>query len=581
MAEVPYGGNGFTLLLSSVSRQRRLLAEAAQNAVPRVGSGAEGSNIFVCRDVSQADTGRQGSARLVLANVDLAQLDEQRLERLQWKLERFLDSLDDLLPDIPQVTGRDCGPVVSARLREWEEELKVAQLPAARALRGEGAAEGAATTALPFSGWKSAASIITVLLLLGSWILWPGEKPAGVAVDAETASDGMSTVAESAAVDGVQQIGAEQSQRIARKPASVRPELKPLAELVRGWRKDREMTAVPGVEELYTELVKRGWKTASVDEEQEIVDWLGNLWYTGPEAGEESDIQTEWGAVAANLKHLGAVAETQNFAGRDGLAARLPAVRDRFDRDLLRALLIARKSQLISHAANIFQFQYADGNESLREKFAEMVQEDVAIRSVASGTGASGPAREVWESIGIAEPDLDRAFTAFRNYGGEIPPIPVRLADEFQGLLKTLHKLLNTELVIGIQPQRLNSRNRPQVFGSAAQSPFHVLELLHSETLSIRVDNRGYILGGIAGREYWRGLLAQASKEKSAMRHVPYHKENDPVEIISLKFGSDVGSNATWFEERDTFRQQLKVFDESMKEARTTVPGDVTEVLKR
>lgn len=605
MAEVPYGGNGFTLLLSEVSRQRRLLAEAAQNAVPRSGSGAEGSNIFVCRDVSQADTGRQGSARLVLANVDLSQLDEQRLERMQWKLERFVDSLDDLLPDVPQVTGRDCGPVVSARLREWEEELKVALLPAAQALRGEGAADGAATTALPFSGWKSAACVIAMLCLLGYWILRPGEKAAEVAVEDETASAGMSTIPESEAVVGVQQIGmerkAEESQRIARKPASVGRVLKPLAELVGEWRKDPKVTAVEGVERLYSELGKRRWKIVSGDEKQEIVNWLGDLWLRAPEAGKESDIQTEWAAVAANLKQLGAVAGTQNFAGRDGLAARLPAVRDRFDRDLLRALEIARKSQLISHAANIFQFQYvagADGTTGVEtisaaanilerqdkagdiasslEKFAEMVKEDVAIRSVVSGTGASGPAREVWESIGIAEPDLDRAFTAFRNYGGEIPPISVRPADKFQGLLKTLHKLLNAELVIGIQPQRLNSRNRPQVFGSAAQSPFHVLELLHSETLSIRVDGRGYILGGRAGREYWRGLLTQASKEKSATRHVPYHKENDPVEIISLKFSSDVGSNATWFQERDTFRQQLKEFDETLKEARTTVPGGVT-----
>ncbi|MGV2333774.1 MAG UNVERIFIED_CONTAM: hypothetical protein LVR18_06515 [Planctomycetaceae bacterium] len=188
MAEVPYGGNGFTLLLSAISKQRRMLAEVAQNAVPRSGSGADGTNIFVCRDVSQGDTGRQGSARLVLANVDLEQLDEQRLERLQWKLERFLDSLEALLPDVPQATGRDCGPVVSARLREWEEELKVSQLPAVQELR---AATDAAVPTKPDGIGKYAALVIAGLCLLGYWIGQRGGRPEGVAEDHGNTAEGV------------------------------------------------------------------------------------------------------------------------------------------------------------------------------------------------------------------------------------------------------------------------------------------------------------------------------------------------------------------------------------------------------
>jgi hypothetical protein len=543
MAEVPYGGNGFTLLLSSVSRQRRWLAEAAQNAVPRVGSGAEGSNIFVCRDVSQADTGRQGSARLVLANVDLPQLDEQRLERLQWKLERFVDSLDDLLPDIPQVTGRDCGPVVSARLREWEEELKVAQLPAGQTLRGERAAEGAATTALPLSGWKSAACVIAMLCLLGYWILWQVEKPKEVAVEAETASAGMSTIAESEAVVGVQQSGvepkAEQSLRIDRKIASGRRELKPLAELVREW-KDQKLTAVEGVKRLDSELGRRGWRPVSEDEEQEIVNWLGGLWWQDLQSQETVSLLENWTATQRNLIELGSVADLQAF---HSLKNTSPKIGNRFSRDVLRALRDVRNSRLLKNVGEIWQnppkvSHVPQDKSGTRDKLGltERWALDVAVQDESDKS---------WKQLSYEA--ATKALQSIENSKG------IKVATQLNQLLGKLHELLQTTVIVSIKVRRKKG-GIDKSFEESQQVT--ALELLHSETL---FEEQGAEVApgtkpGLSLRQYWRPLLTDGIKSKKI------------GELTTIEL-PDTDENAAWFKSRDELLKQFQEFDQSLHEA--------------
>lgn len=588
MAEVPYGGNGFTLLLSSVSRQRRLLAEAAQNAVPRVGSGAEGSNVFVCRDVSQADTGRQGSARLVLANVDLPQLDEQRLERLQWKLERFVDSLDDLLPDIPQVTGRDCGPVVSARLREWEEELKVSLLPPSQRLCEATLVDGRCENDWLGHRWRYAAVFVGVLCLLGYWTAWSRRRSVDLAGTVESASDQTdSDVAPVTAVPEVvlgaqQRAGlepkAEESRRIAGRPAAARPELAPFAELLRNWEREN-LSPVSAVDKLYAELVRRGWNPGASDTgPQEIADWLGDLWLRAPMAGEQLDLEGEWQRAAANLKQFGDVAGMPNFAGRNGLADKLLEVRGRFERDLLIALKYARETRLITNAAHIFQF---GGGGTDEVKFTEMLAKDVAVRSAGNETVTGASAVVAWRQIVTTDGVLNQAFDKIRNFDAVDPKVR-DLAEKFHLLLETLDGLLSADLQLGVRTEKLNSLGTVNLVDFSNLS-FRVVDLLHSTSLPIQVGNREYTVGGRAGREYWRQLLARGTKGRPATKDVTnFQKENgDPVEVISLTFGDSGGSNASWLKLREDFREQLQSFDESLKQAEAAVPGEITEKLNR
>ncbi len=578
MAEVPYGGNGFTLLLSSVSRQRRTLAEAAQNAVPRSGSGAEGTNIFVCRDVSQGDTGRQGSARLVLANVSLSQLDSQRLERLQWKLERFLDSLDTLLPDIPQATGRDCGPVVSVALREWEEELKVAQLPAATELLD--ATYGAVRTE-PYRVRKYAAIVIVVFCLLGYWTAQRGSQPADVAAergDAATVVQAESDTPDRGQQSGSQQIG-EFGPRDDRRPdAPSKKRKKVLSDLLDEWR-----TQTVTVEEALEKL-DAAWSVRNETERQsvsgqEIAGWLGSLWWQEPAADGRSDLEAEWQAAASKLTRLGEVANLQSFSGASGVASKIPAVRARFHQDVVRALQEARGSRLIMHSTQIFQYGGLSAN-SLKD----MIRIDVAVANKPAVTDVEEPARESWRQVRTAA-SLDGAFNALQGLCSENPETLHRSLVEFQLLLTALDELLGAELLLTIHTEKSNTFGSIQQVDSAEQA-FSVLDLLHRETLETEVGEREYLLGGekrareFSAREYWRSLLTQGDGTRnnpSRVKITNFRKENrDPVDVVTLELQRGRGPNEDWFRSRDEFRKRLKSFDASLQEAKSTVLGDVT-----
>lgn len=574
MAEVPYGGNGFTLLLSSVSRQRRALAEAAQNAVPRSGSGADGTNIFVCRDVSQGDTGRQGSARLVLANVCLSQLDSQRLERLQWKLERFLDSLDALLPDIPRATGRDCGPVVSVTLREWEEELKAAQLPAATELLE--AADGAVPTE-PDRVRKYAVFVIAVVCLLGYWTARRGSKPADRG-DAATGVHAESDTPDRGQQSGSQQIG-EIGPRVDLKPdAPSKKRKKVLSDLLDEWR-----TQTVTVEEAL-ERLDAAWSVRSETERQsvsgqEIAGWLGSLWWEEPAADGRSDLEAEWQAAASKLTRLGEVADLQSFSGASGVASKIPAVRARFNQDVIRALQEARGSRLIMHSTQIFQYG-GPGANSLKD----MIRLDVAVTNKTAVKDAEEPARESWRQVPTAS-KLDGAFNALQGFGSENPETLHRSLVEFQLLLKALDELLGAELLLTIHTEKSNTFGSIQPVDSAEQL-FSVLDLLHCETLETEVGEREYLLGGekrargVSAREYWRSLLTLGDGTRnhpSRVQITNFRKENrDPVDLVTLELRRGHGSNEDWFRSRDEFRKRLKSFDASLQEAKATLPGDVT-----
>ena len=573
MAEVPYGGNGFTLLLSAISKQRRMLAEVAQNAVPRSGSGADGTNIFVCRDVSQGDTGRQGSARLVLANVDLEQLDEQRLERLQWKLERFLDSLDALLPDVPQATGRDCGPVVSARLKEWEQELKVSQLPAVQALR---AATDAAVPTKPDGIGKYVALVIAGLCLLGYWIGQRGGRTEGVAEDRDDTAEGVT--AEPQTPDRLQSSSPQKTTEL-----SLRGDLKPdtpsqkrkklLPELLDEWR------AQPLTVKEEIERLDAAWGTRSDAERQsvsgkEIAVWLGSLWWPDQAVGAGSDLGAEWQAAALQLVRLGEVANLQNFSGARGIASEIPAVRARFHQDVIRALQMARESQLIRHSAQIFQYNTPKG-----KALGDMIRLDVAVKTRLQESGLNKSVGESWQQV-TTPPALSDAFTALMNIGGENSPALLQSVAEFRLLLKALNDVLGAKLSLTIHTESKSRR-----IESVSQS-VDVTELLHVETLEIQGKERQYTLGGekrargTSTREYWRRLLTAGAGTEVKVSN--FLKENrDPVDEVILELRRADGFNNAWFSSRDEFRKHLDSFDALLQQAKATVPGEVTGELRQ
>jgi hypothetical protein len=578
MAEVPYGGNGFTLLLSAISKQRRMLAEVAQNAVPRSGSGADGTNIFVCRDVSQGDTGRQGSARLVLANVDLEQLDEQRLERLQWKLERFLDSLEALLPDVPQATGRDCGPVVSARLKEWEEELKVSQLPAVQALR---AATDAAVPTKPHGIGKYAALVIAGLCLLGYWTGQRGGKPEGVAEDRDDTAEGVTAEPETPdrLHSGSSQRTTELSSRGDLKPDTPSKKRKKLLpELLGEWRR-QTLTVKEAIERLDAAWGTRNDAERQSVSGQEIAVWLGSLWWPDQAVDAGSDLGAEWQAAALQLVRLGEVANLQNFSGARGIASEIPAVRARFHQDVIRALQMARESQLIRHSAQIFQYGTPKG-----KALGDMIRLDVAVKTRLQESGLNQSVGKSWQQV-KTPPALSDAFTALMNIGDENSPALLKSVAEFQLLLQALNEVLGAELSLTI-----DTKNNSRTIESVRQS-FDVMELLHVETLEIQGKDRQYTLGGekrargTSAREYWRRLLTVGDGTEvipSRVNVSNFLKENlDPVNEIALELRRADGSNNAWFSSRDEFRKHLDSFDALLQQAKATVPGDVTGELRQ
>ena len=573
MAEVPYGGNGFTLLLTDVSRQRKVLAEAAQNAVPRSGSGADGTNIFVCRDVSQEDTGRQGSVRLVLANVDLAQLDIQRQERLQWKLGMFLDSLDALLPDVPQLTGRSCGPVVSARLQEWEEELKVVQLPAAQELRE---ARPVAKPAEPGSSWKYAAIAVGVLCLLGYWTAeWSG-KPADVAaaggeeidvvpLDPEAAERVQPRVSRQNASQQIQELSSRSDRKSG---APARKLRKDLSELLDEWR-TQSVTVEAAIERLDDAWSARNTTERQSVRVQEIADWLGSLWWQESVADGGGDLKAEWEAATSRLIRLADVANLQSFMGPSGIASAIPTVRVRFHQDLLRALQAARGSRLIAHSAQIFEHGSLQ-----RNSMTEMSLLDVAVPAETTGKDISESAGS-WQKISTPAA-LPAALTDLRNFGDGHPVALFRSMGEFQSLLKVLDELLRAEVLLTIQAKESEQfGRRPRKL--ATEQSFRVLELLHCETLKTEVGGREYTLGrekrgpGISSREYCRQLLTlgDGTEEKpSRLQITHFRKANrDPVDEITVELKRRTGANADWFRSRDEFKACLESFDGSLREA--------------
>ncbi len=592
MAEVPYGGNGFTLLLSAVSRQRRLLAEAAQNAVPRNGSGAEGTNIYVCRDVLQADTGRRGSARLVLVNVKLEDLDASRRERLEWKLEQLIQSLDDLLPDVPQTTGRECGPVVSGRLGGWEEELRVAHLPAAQALEQMTTGGRPTISDPPGRGRIFAVVAAGLLSLLGYWISLPGGKPHDVAADVQETLESPPKEADTGM--GLQRVTPESAGKLsphtATPPASVQKTQKPLTVVLGEW-KGQQLTVGEAIGRLNAEWIKRQGSAGSSSDGQNIADWLGDLWRyepraDEPRAAEPNDVETDWAAAATHLKRLGEAAGSQDFLGDTGLAARIPAVRKRFDQDLRLALRKARDSQLVRNAARIFRYQTDDWN-GKTDFLNEMALLDVAVSSAAGATKNEVPEAVEWRQIFTAD-SLGDAFAAIRNLGGENPQGPYLLAGDLQVLLSGLDNLLAGKLLLRIHRMELTLRGQKQ--GKSAEKMFRVLDLLHSEIVELEIDDRVYTLGSYPSgrgtmrlsptREKLRSLLtmdATLERRRPSVLFTQFRKDNqDPTDSISLEFRDADGSNAEWIKRREEFRAQLKGFDQLLKNVEADAPGDVT-----
>jgi len=575
MAEVPYGGNGFTLLLSEVSRQRKSLAEAAQNAVPRSGTGADGTNIFVCRDVSQEDTGRLGSARLVLANVDLTQLDADRQERLLWKLGMLLDNLDALLPDVPRLTGRDCGPVVSVRLKEWEEELKVAQLPAAQELRE---VTQVATPVEPHGRGKYVALVIGALCLLGYWIARGAGKPQDVAADSDNTAAAAS--AEPDAPQSPQQNAPPQLRELSfnndpQPDTQTKKRRKNLSELLEEWQA-KPMSVEAAIKNLDAAWSARSDAEKNSVDKQQIADWLASLWWPQPTAGADGGLEAEWKAAASRLIQLSKVADLQSFSGATGVASKISAVRTRFHQDLFRALKSARESRLINHSAKIFRYGTLPIND-----LSEIITLDVAVPARSTGTVVSKSASAGWQKVATPE-DLPVAFTVLQDFGNGKPEALFRSIKQFQLLLQVLDQVLIAKLQLTVETIA------PERFGDlqieSKEQSFDVLELLHCETLKVEVGERYYTLGSvnsaqvskknahlISSRQDWRQLLTESGRNQQTpfrKKLTSFQKENrDPVDEIILELKRGSGDNNGWFQNRDKFRELLNTFDESLLEA--------------
>ena len=273
-AQVPYGTKGFTFLLGHLTYAHRKLTEEAMGTVQGSGQGADAKRIWFRGWVAQQDTGREGWATLVIANVAVNELDPKKLERLQWKLSQLNHSLADALASAGAQTAQAGNYLEAPRLREWEVELEVAQLPSAGAGPVDHDLLNTHSQTPKRARWRSAVVVIGLVLL--SVFLWktgsnpPNEPKPATAEDSQGSGPAKDT---------------DKTMKIPQQNTSngwTPGKRKPWKDLVNNWKaedakpsdKSNGIRAARAVDRIAAELKKRSEETMADSDQELLNDYL-------------------------------------------------------------------------------------------------------------------------------------------------------------------------------------------------------------------------------------------------------------------------------------------------------------------
>ena len=479
-AQVPYGSNGFTMLLSTVSKVHRQLAEDAIAAVPRVGDGMDDTRIYICRSASQEDTGRSGSACLMLTHVDVTQLDEKKRERLKWKLSVLFEDLEDAWKQVPPTSSRDCGPVESPKLREWERELGVDELPPARNM------PIAETEPVPNRGqrlffWLGCSVLVamfTMLVLrLSEWNV--GSGPVVETKHEETKPEQVSQPTD---IKTVPDLSTNAS--VKQPPPKQR---KPLSQLIAEWRKDKPdkpANTIPAVAELVMLAAELKKRPSSKEDKAEVKRWLEESFQLS--VPPSADMAAEWKSVSSQLAGLAEVAKNPV----------MQLIDEQISRDVLNHLFIeALRKVLGSQFIRNVKSHCEDPPPGQTVEFMSRTKLDIAIKAEQQRHGPRPGSNRTERSLETVEPNTPewklpvndsviesiQTFASYRGNGGD--------TQEVQTLLETLNLISDLKAVISVS-EMSEPGGRKQETGELGFAEDPVLQMLHANTLQVRIGNR-------------------------------------------------------------------------------------------
>ena len=550
-AQVPYGNNGYTVLLSAVTPFRRRLAEQALDAVPTVGAGVRENMIFVCREVSQKDTGRQGAASLIVTNIDVGSMQPSQLENLQRKLDLLIDSLEDLWKAAPQTSGRDCGPVQSTELQQWETDLKLD-----REIAADQTAD--ASTPIPPRGSRRAWSKLAVTVLLAGLaavVLWPASAPVDLPIEPAKSADS-DTVA--AARPAETKAGKSE---IPTPPKTVpqRPSL--LEQIESKWNNAKGEKNARLAVRTAAEVIKN--EEISEIQKQDIRKWLNARFQmrqpvssdvTGQPASSEMGIQ--WGQIVADIDRLGSAIFQQQ----------LTTLETKISENVITDPLLNMFQELLDTTwlENIGKIY----DTKTQLDFAARSQIHIAFNSMQKPKGPSG-----WQL-----PDVEAAISAidqFRNYQPQNQRLKTSLTSTKE-LLTELNKIRNLRVRVRIS-RVPNNFNRQKGFrnGDTKVLELSLLDALHSETLVVKdLDGKDYTVKNC--REYIRPLVIGEMESNSVQWRTTANYSSDTkidVHLLLLEFDPRDKVNQEWFAHRKKTLQLLNDAQKLLNAALQSLPA--------
>ena len=541
-AQVPYGNNGYTVLLSAVTPFHRQLAERALDAVPTVGAGVRENLIFVCREVSQKDTGRQGAASLIVTNIDVSSLQSSQCESLLRKLDLLIDSLEDLWKAAPPTSGRDCGPVQSSELQQWETDLKLDRETAAEKTTD-------ASTPITAPGWGRTRSILAVgvlLAALAATILWPDSDPVESTIEPVGTGDSDAVATVSSAEAGIRKTEISG----ARKPVAQLTSLR--QQLEAKWDKQNGKQNARLAVKIAVDVLQNVNEKLSEEQKQEIRDWLNTRFQMPPTVSNEvvsqtdsSNMGSQWDQIVAKIDDLGNVI---------------------FERDRQTLEKKISENVITDPLLNLFQ-ELLDTtwlqnirktcDTSVQLDFAARSQIDIAFKSAQKSGGTSE-----WHL-----PNAGAAINAIDKFGNYQPG-----NTSLKASLASMKKLLTH--LIGIETCRVNIRIskvkvsdnftgqkiRPRADATVLE--ISVLNALHSETLDIgNVAGSNYTLGQC--RQYIRPLVTGELPRKKTTNYESDEGDDDRYSLW-LEFDASDKTNKKWFEHKQKTLELLGAAQRSL-----------------
>lgn len=571
IAQVPYGQQGFTLLLGQVTYAHRHVAESALDAVSGRDARAEETCIYVRRSASQRDTGRDGMVCLVLANVAVSQLDPDSQERLQWKLSVLVDNLGEVMAASQSQAPQYGAYLESPLLRAWEMDLQVDQLPSA----GRGPQSPVfiprGRSRPPWKHWPRWLLIAT--LVLPCVLVW---KFSGGRVVHETTDRTVKTRSTISSHSDALVLKQERSAPLRQSPSP-----KPWSAVITDWKTadaNPDSSTKTGrnvakmqraIKRMAMELKNRSATPIDESDKRLLNDYLSGVFESKGVASSKTvsqqktdadlpSIQPQLVEILKRLKQLMEIDVVSLGTVAENLG------NEPFEQAVTGCLTELIQSQIVKNAKRL-----CSGDVT---RVGVLAKPEIAVRPVSSLPGGPGPVAaedmlrsqvtENWTLPAQLSQIGEQLLTL--SIGRDLSPDGQNLLKKTQAVLSTLSE--TAKVHIEVRVEMLDFKDRSINRGNIQETG--LLQLLHRESLVVTVDDQ-HAWSMSNCREYIRPLLlsraSQIPKIKTA-NFKPGKKPGSPAEMLRLT----VDVNAVKFDEWKKLQQKLA---SSIAEVEALAPG--------